>query len=256
MSHYIPGLKRLPRFPYPIESTFYSPYHLDGFNNEEREEMTSSNLKRVEIIEQNSSIFYSDSLVKDYKEIFGDVKDMGTIGTIARYFGFELSKTNYFNRHLNILQIGSGPWEFYENGPKLHKKLESLGAMVTSMDINDYSNYYPEGKFVKGSWLDIDSIFKKNSFDVIFTDQMNPDLSDQIYNFYPKHLSESEKYKDLVKKSLSITTKGMLIIGGIDSSCFKIPENANDLICYNNNIQYLYLTSKHCFGNVQIYTQF
>lgn len=248
-------LEKIPRFPYNTEEIFFYPSHKDGFNNCEKDDMIIANQKRLEIIKRNSEKIFSPKFLEQYMQEVNDTEHLRILGPICRQYGFELDKPRNWTESLKVLQIGCGPWgESLDFGVKLDQKLRALGAEVINIDIEDKSKYYPTGNFIQGSWLTMENYFKAEQFHVVFMDDMDPAISDQIYEYYKKTTLHPSSYNfDLLNRTQSITKKkGLNLFGIRDCTSFKMPENVNDVVHFLYT-DWNYLIPPKFNGGVQIY---
>lgn len=128
---------------------------------------------RNSIQKANTETIFTPEVISEFKE--RGLKYPSVSGVICSAFGFDLSQNNQgYSDPIKVLQIGCGPYDFYASGPRMSEELLSLGADVINLDVLDVSNHYPKGRFIRGSWFDLDSLFQENPFDVIFAHSLNP----------------------------------------------------------------------------------
>lgn len=174
----------------------------------------------------DSSEVFSQEYKEFYYNNFPTVWNCMPISVILRRFGMEFK--NDFGEKLKILQLGCGPNYGYDSGPKLDQILTQFGVKVLNLDIEKSAEeYYSQGSFIHGSCLELDKYFSDFEFDVIFMDQMDPFLDEQIREEI-KEDDLSSKYLTFVDNIMDkVKSQGMFFISNAGNCSFRIGDNEN-----------------------------
>jgi len=252
------NLSVIPRTPISSFNDCYRESDLNGLSKSVREEVLRLEKTRVDVMKENSSIFFNNKFLKAYERHFGNFDNLDVLGPIFRIFGFDLNNVSYgYEPRLKILQIGCGPWEVYKRGPKLDKILASYGAKVVNLDVNeDVRDNYKESIFVPGSWFELDSVLPKNmgSFDVIFVDNMNPyQMDDEVTKLRQPFETMEMVYMKLFSQTVSkLTVDGVFYVSGVCDQNFGFPEYVCDNV-YNHKTSYTHLICDKFSTGIQFF---
>ena len=252
------NLSIVPKSPITTFYKWYKKDILDKLSQSVREQVLSLEESKVNVIQENSEIFFNDKFLQEYKENFDNFNDLDVLAPIFRIFGFDFNEVSSDSEScLKVLQIGCGPFRDFKRGPKLDKILTSYGAEVVNLDINpEVKNYYENSIFVSGSWFELDNVlpYDMKDFDVIFVNSMNPyEMCGEARRRRQSFETTEMVYMRLFSQTISkLKMNGIFYISGIPDKDFVFPEYVCDNV-YNLKMFYTHLNCFKSSAQIQFF---
>ncbi len=254
MTFWIPNIGELEQVPSYSADEYQKHQTLSVLEQQFYDEQNIKN----EIIRRNSNKIYPKEFLAKVNEQTREhnvsLKLIFPIALILRIYGtgnnFKLKPQEELERKLEILQIGCG-----ESGSYISKSLRDYGANMINIDVRNYSNLYePEDHFIQESWFNIDKLFPAKQFDVIFMEDMDPQIEEQIRGL---DTSVIRAYTNLLEMTFSkINQYNGLFFNHIgDITCFSLPSYITQLPSFELSRPRIsnYFETKIINGKQQIY---